>query len=250
MNEKLVMKSNRQQSGETSRLAEIRRAEAISHTEAYNHNVLFQQGSWLSRPVKTVLDILPLFADYENFRALDLGCGVGRNCIPVAQAVPCGQIDCVDILALAIEKLRENAAAYGVADRIRTTVSGIDRFPIPKNTYDLILGISVLEHMDSRESMERKIREIQAGVRENGAVCFVLNTGIREHDKATGEALQPQFEVLLESAEILGLFDSIFAGWKVLHCGVHHQKYDTPRERGIVQLDSDVVTFAARKVKR
>lgn len=233
----------------TSRLEIIRRAEAISHTQAYNRNVLFQQGSWLSRPVKTVLEILPLFADYKEFRALDLGCGVGRNCIPVAQAVPAGTVDCVDILELAIEKLRVNAAAYGVEDRIHTAVSGIDKFPIPKNTYDLILGISVLEHMDSRETMERKLLEIQEGIREKGAVCFVLNTGIREHDKATGEALQPQFEVLLESTEILGLFDTVFAGWKVLHSSVRHQKYDTPRERGIVELDSDVVTFAARKEK-
>lgn len=230
-----------------ARLEEIRRAEAISHTEAYNHNVLFQQGSWLSRPVKTVLELLPLFAEYREFRALDLGCGVGRNCIPVAQAVPAGNVDCVDILELAIEKLRENAAQYGVADRIHAAVSGVDKFPIPKNTYDLILDISVLEHMDSREAMERKLLEIRDGVREKGAVCFVLNTGIREHDKATGEALQPQFEVLLESTEILRLFDSVFADWKVLHSSVRHQKYDTPRERGIVELDSDVVTFAARK---
>lgn len=234
----------------TSRLEIIRRAEAISHTESYNHNVLFQQGSWLSRPVKTVMEILPLFSDYKEFRALDLGCGVGRNCIPVAQAVPGGTVDCVDILELAIEKLRENAAAYGVADRIRTTLSGVDKFPIPADTYDLILGISVLEHMDSRESMVNKLREIHAGLREGGAVCFVLNTGIREHDKASGEALQPQFEVLLDSSEILSIFADIFSGWTVLHCSVRHQKYDTPRERGTVELDSDVVTFAARKNRR
>lgn len=230
-----------------SRLEIIRRAEAISHTESYNHNVLFQQGSWLSRPVKTVLEILPLFADYKEFRALDLGCGVGRNCIPVAQAVPEGTVDCVDILELAIEKLRENAAAYGVGDRLNPVVCDVDSYSIAENAYDLILGISVLEHLDSRESMERKLRQIRDGVRTEGAVCFVLNTGIREHDKASGRELQPQFEVLLDSSEILDLFAHVFADWQVLHSSVRHQKYDTPREQGIVELDSDVVTYAARK---
>lgn len=233
----------------TSRLEIIRRAEAISHTEAYNHNVLFQQGSWLSRPVKTVLELLPLFADYREFRALDLGCGVGRNCIPVAQAIPCARIDCVDILELAIQKLMENGKQYGVADRLCPAVSGIDKFPIPANTYDLILGISVLEHMDSRESMLKKLCEIRDGVRWEGCVCFVLNTGLREQDKRTGTPLQPQFEVLMESGEVLSALEQVFAGWRVLHCGVQHQTYDTPREQGMVVLDSDVVTFAARKGK-
>ena len=238
---------NLEQMHKDDRLNEIRRAEALSHTEAYNHNVLFQQGSWLSRPVKTVLDILPLFAGYEEFRALDLGCGVGRNCIPVAQAIPGGTVDCVDILELAVEKLMENAVQYGVADRLHPRVSGIDKFPIPEDSYDLVLGISVLEHMDCRESMVKKLYEIRDGVRADGAVCFVLNTGIREHDKVSGEALQPQFEILMDSAEMMELFGTIFEGWTVLHSTVRHQKYDTPRERGIVELDSDVVTFAARK---
>ena len=232
---------------EIMRLEQVRQAEKLSHEEAYTTNALFEPGSWLSRPVKTVLDILPLLADCENFRALDLGCGVGRNCIPVAQAIPGGTVDCVDILELAIEKLMENAVQYGVADRLHPRVSGIDKFPIPEDTYDLILGISVLEHMDCRESMVKKLYEIRDGVRGDGAVCFVLNTGIREHDKVSGEALQPQFEILMDSAEMMELFGTIFEGWTVLHSGVRHQKYDTPRERGIVELDSDVVTFAARK---
>lgn len=89
------------------RLDEIRKAEAESHTKAYTNHTLFSPGSWLAKPVKTVLELLPLFEGHTDFRALDLGSGVGRNCIPVAQhfsSIPCW-VDCVDILKLAIANL-------------------------------------------------------------------------------------------------------------------------------------------------
>ena len=88
------------------RLSQIRTAEAESHTQAYANHSLFSPGSWLAKPVKTVLELLPLFEGYTQFAALDLGSGVGRNCIPVAQhfsGIPC-RVDCVDILELAVAK--------------------------------------------------------------------------------------------------------------------------------------------------
>lgn len=229
-----------------SRLEKIRRAEALSHTEAYTANGLFEKGSWLAKPVNSVLELLPLFAQCKDFRALDLGCGVGRNSIPVAQAVP-GIVDCVDILDMAIEKLRENAEKYGVADSIRGVVSGIDQYPIEKQQYDLILAISALEHMDSPDSMIRKLREIRDGTRENGAVCLVMNTSVRERDKDTGAPLAPRFEVNMDSAELQNVLDRVFEGWTVLKSTVTHQRYDIPRERGMAELETDVLTFAAQK---
>ena len=69
----------------SERLNIIRKAEAESHTQAYTSYSLFSPGSWLAKPVKTVLELLPLFEGCTQFAALDLGSGVGRNCIPVAQ---------------------------------------------------------------------------------------------------------------------------------------------------------------------
>lgn len=67
------------------RLEKIRAAEKESHVSAYMQTELYTPGSWLQKPIKTVLDILPLFRDYKELRVLDLGGGVGRNCIPIAQ---------------------------------------------------------------------------------------------------------------------------------------------------------------------
>ena len=233
----------------SDRLYHIRQAEAASHTQAYSNHSLFSPGSWLAKPVKTVMDLLPLFEGYTAFRVLDLGSGVGRNCIPVAQhfsSIPC-RVDCVDILELAVAKLNDNAQQYGVADHIRGIVSAIDDYEITADSYDLIMAISALEHIASQSSFEKKLIEIRDGLRHGGIACLIVNSGVVEHDKATGQELPPQFEVNLPTSQMRELLEKTFAGWQVIKHTIVHQKYDIPRENGIVDLETDVVTYVVRK---
>ena len=55
----------------------IRESEKISHEKIYSEKQLYEQGSWLAKPVKTVMDSLELLSCKE-INVLDLGCGVGR----------------------------------------------------------------------------------------------------------------------------------------------------------------------------
>ena len=232
------------------KLDEIRKAEAESHTEAYTNHMLFSTGSWLAKPVKTVLDLLPLFEGYTEFRGLDLGSGVGRNSIPVAQhfkAIPCS-VECVDILKLAIEKLNENAEQYGVAGSIRGILSSIDDYKIGVDCYDLIMVISALEHIASQSAFAKKLCEIRDGLRHGGIACLIVNSGVMEHDKTTGQELLPQFEVNLQTAEMRKLLENTFAGWQVIKYTVVHQKYDIPRTNGLAELETDVVTYVVKKM--
>ena len=105
---------------EEMRLKEIRKNERKSHIEIYSNAELYKEGSWLIRPIKTVVDLIPLFDKYEEINVLDLGCGVGRNCICIARNYydRLCKIDCVNILDLAIEKLYANADEYGVTSNI------------------------------------------------------------------------------------------------------------------------------------
>ena len=231
------------------RINKIRKAEAESHTQAYTSHSLFSPGSWLAKPVKTVLELLPLFEGYTQFAALDLGSGVGRNCIPVAQyfgGIPC-RVDCVDILELAITKLNENAQQYGVANSIRGIVSSIDDYEIDADSYDFIMAISALEHIASSSAFEKKLTEIRDGLRHGGIACMIVNSGVIEHDKATGQELPPQFEVNLPTSQMQDLLEKTFAGWQVIKHTIVHQKYDIPRENGIANLETDVVTYVVRK---
>lgn len=231
------------------RLQRIRQAEAYSHTEAYRKLRLFEAGSWLSKPVKAVVDLLPYFEDYSHFRGLDLGCGIGRNCIPVLRALSQSActMDCVDILPLAIDKLMENAAEYGVENAVNGIICSADRYEITRDSYDLILGASVLEHLDSAATLEGKLREIRDGLRRSGIACFVINTSIQEHDCVTGKALPAQFEINLSTREMKNKLKNAFGDMEILKCSVVHYQYDTYRESGTVRLDTDVLTYAVRK---
>lgn len=231
------------------RLTQIRNAEKESHTEAYTNYELFTPGSWLAKPVKTVLNLLPLFEGYDEFRALDLGSGVGRNSIPVAQAfakVPC-RVDCVDILELAVEKLPENARRHGVADAIHGIVSPIDDYEIEADSFDLIMAVSALEHVDCETTFRRKLEQIRDGIRRGGVVCLIVNTGVQERDKATGEVLPPQFEVNMPTDEMQRILEQVFGRWQTVKQTVVHQKYDIPRGSVVAALETDVVTYVGRK---
>ena len=230
-------------------LQQIRENERNSHEELYSSEELYQEGSWLNKPIKTVLDILTLFEGYKELRALDIGSGVGRNSIAIAKQykyISC-RVDCVDILNLAIEKLKVNAEKYGVPHCIHGIVSAIEDFEISESTYDLVLSVSALEHIDSKESFVKKLCEIEKGIRKNGVVCLVINSEITERDRATGEPLLPQFEVNLPTEELQELLHKTFAGWEVLKTMVREQKYDIPRENITSALETKVVTFVGRK---
>jgi 16S rRNA G1207 methylase RsmC len=53
-------------------------------------------------------------------RVLDLGCGWGPIAVGIALTCPATVVDAVDVNDRALTVCAENAAAYGVADRVRT----------------------------------------------------------------------------------------------------------------------------------
>lgn len=234
---------------EKNRLIRIREAEKESHDQIYSSAKLYEAGSWLCKPVKTVLELLPHFAEYEELRILDLGCGVGRNCIPIARAysnISC-KIEGVDLLETAIAGLRENAARYHVEKYIKGILSPLEAYPIAENSYDLIMAISALEHIDSEVSFRKKLAEIRKGIRANGIVCLVINSGVTERDSVTKEVLFPQFEVNMPTEQMKALLKKCFEGWEIKKLTVKEQRYEIPRRSGMAELNTSVVTLVAVK---
>lgn len=231
------------------RLARIRENERKSHTKIYTNEKLYQPGSWLQRPIKTVQDIASLFDGFKRLRVLDLGCGVGRNSIYIAEQfrnIDC-LVDCVDLLEIAIEKLLENAADRNVSSHINGITKAIEEYKIPKDSYDLIMAISALEHIDSQESFLRKLSEIRDGVHKDGIVCLVVNSDVEETCAETGEPMDAQFEVNLPSETIRAVLSECFCDWDVLKLSAVAQQYDIPREYCTSRLYTNVITYVARK---
>ena len=231
------------------RLKRIRESERKSHEEIYTDEMLYATDSWLKKPIKTVRDIVPLFEDYEKLRVLDLGSGVGRNSIYVAECFKDRDcvVDCVDLLEIAIEKLQENVGERGVAANIRGIQKSIEEYAIEADSYDFIMAISALEHIDTEESFRKKLAEIRDGLREKGVVCLVMNSEVREKNADTGEVVDAQFEVNISTEKMQGYLKEVFEGWSVLKTTVSVQEYDIPREGFVSRLNTNVVTFVGRK---
>lgn len=231
------------------RLARIRDSERKSHTEIYTSEKLYQSNSWLRGPIKTVREIIPLFDGYEELRVLDLGCGVGRNSIYVAaqfREIACS-VDCVDLLDIAIEKLLENAEEHKVSSGIKGILASIEEYQIPENTYDFIMAISALEHIDAPESFLQKIVQIRDGVKKNGIVCLIINSGITEMRLDTKEPMEAQFEVNLPTDAIQAFLDKTFLDWEIIKTSVVPQQYDVPRESFVSRINTNVITYVARQ---
>ena len=123
----------------------------------------------------------------------------------------------------------------------------MDDYEIKADSYDLIMAISALEHIESEAAFERKLWEIRDGLRAGGIACLIINSSVVEHNSVTGDDQMPQFEVNLQTDVLQRLLAQTFAGWQIIKRTVVHQKYDIPRENGISNLGTDVVTYVVRK---
>lgn len=74
--------------------------------------------------------------------AADVGCGGGRAAIMIAQAFPKARLFGYDIHAESIERARRNAAAEGVADRIRFDT--LDGAELPAAKFDFVSTFDVV----------------------------------------------------------------------------------------------------------
>lgn len=84
-----------------------------------------------SRLLIETLDVPP------GARVLDVGCGYGPIGIAIAKTVADVRVDMVDINERAVALAQENAAANGVADRVRVFVS--DGYAQVDGVYDVIV---------------------------------------------------------------------------------------------------------------
>ncbi|WP_245855910.1 class I SAM-dependent methyltransferase [Paenibacillus rigui] len=77
--------------------------------------------------MKTIMELMSAFESKSEVNVLDLGCGVGRNSIPVAQQIlkKEGKVVCIDLLESAISKLEEYSKQYHMMSKIEGVLSDI-----------------------------------------------------------------------------------------------------------------------------
>ncbi|MCM3617669.1 class I SAM-dependent methyltransferase [Sutcliffiella horikoshii] len=232
-----------------NRIELIRSEEKKYHDFCYENYKLFEEGSWLYKPVKTVTDLIPLFENNENINVLDLGCGVGRNSIPIAEAIKSkkGKVVCVDLLDSALRKLKQYSKEYKVEEVILTEKADIGNYEIKPNEFDFIVAVSTLEHVQSEGIFEEVVKKMADGTKNNGINCLIVNSEVEEIDIGTNEKLDALMEVNLSTEVMMNKLDSIYKSWEVLKTIVKPLEYNIIRNEKSLLLKTNAITYVVRK---
>jgi SAM-dependent methyltransferase len=221
-----------------------RRKEIEYHDKFYAETELFQPGSWLSRPVKVVLENLP---QKNNLQVLDLGCGVGRNSIPIAQQIKAhkGKVHCIDLLPSAIKLLNQYAEHFGVTDTITAQAVDVENFSIKKATFDYIVACSCLEHVSSEKVFQAKLEEMKAGTIDCGINCILMSTDVREIDVLTGEEQEGLIELNLTTDKAFAYLEKVYTDWNISMRKSVQQEIKEEKDGRNIIFRSNWITFVA-----
>lgn len=158
--------------------------------------------------------VLMAVADVERRRhaqprALDLGCGAGRNAIPLAQQgwIVAG----IDLSSPMLVAAAARAGDDGVAGRVQLARASMDRLPAPDSAFDLVIAHGIWNLAGSAREFRAATREA-ARIAKPGAALFVftfsrntLAAGARPVDGETFVFTQfsGQPQVFLTEAELI-----------------------------------------------
>ncbi|MGG8360431.1 MULTISPECIES: class I SAM-dependent methyltransferase [Bacillus cereus group] len=232
-----------------NRIDYIRQEEKKYHDLCYEQYKLFEIGSWLYKPVKTVMDLMDHFEGQNNLQVLDLGSGVGRNSIPIAQKLrnTSGTVTCVDLLNSALTKLQTYSKEHDVFEVIKTEQAAIENYHIDSNAYDYIVAVSSLEHVKSEEDFKNMLHSMKKGTKNGGINCLIINSNIQKIDLKTNEELEALIEINLPTEEIIRLLKSIYKGWKEVKVEIKELAYNIVRDERHIQLKTNAITFVVQK---
>ncbi|EEL45490.1 hypothetical protein bcere0021_23990 [Bacillus cereus Rock3-42] len=189
------------------------------------------------------------FEGQNNLQVLDLGSGVGRNSIPIAQQIQntSGTVTCVDLLDSALTKLKTYSKEHGVFEVIKTEQAAIENYYIVPNTYDYIVAVSSLEHVQSEEDLTNVLHSIKEGTKTGGINCLIINSNIQEIDLHTKEELDALIEINLPTEDMIHLLKSIYKEWKEIKVEIKELVYDIVRVEKQIQLKTNAITFVVQK---
>jgi SAM-dependent methyltransferase len=218
------------------------------HEDFYATHKLFEDG-WLQEPDEELPGIISLLASVKEPRVLDLGCGVGRNAIAIAQALKSNRvrIDCFDMLDSAIERLSAYASQFKVKEEICATCVDMDSLTIEPNSYDAVLAISILEHGKSIQSIKRILGEIVDGTKSGGINRILISADRKATARDTGKPVDTKVETPMTHQEARELLEQTYSAWSIdkLELAPYREELDLAGQRVIWTCTS--VSFLARK---
>ena len=119
--------------------------------------------------------VLMTFAERElgrgGTRALDIGCGAGRNAVPLARLG--WQVTGIDVTSAMLSAAAQRAHDPQLGHRLRLVCASMDVLPIRDDSCDLVIVHGIWNLARSAAEFRRGVREA-ARVAKAGAVLFVF----------------------------------------------------------------------------
>jgi len=115
--------------------------------------------------------IVQHLAPAPGHRVLDLGCGTGRQTIPLARIVgPTGSVVALDVSSTALAALEQEAVAQGLADRVRPVDVALDDLEphFDREAFDRVVSSYALYYAEDAPTLFDAI----GGVLRPGGVLF------------------------------------------------------------------------------
>lgn len=244
-------------SNSDSQAFEKARNETISyHKLYYSQHQLFEADSWLAKPDAGLMELVEkLIAHPQStpLELLDLGCGVGRNAVPVAMALAQADVEArllgVDVLPESIEILSKNCRTFCVDHIVEGLVADNDQFEIEASHYDLIAAISVVEHCAGKARVLKLLKSIAGGLKPGGLLRIEMTTDRNVIDLATKQAVPTHVETPLSERQVKEMLAEAFSEDKfaVLSLEVFPYKEVLDKDDKKILWQSKQVSFSARR---
>jgi ubiquinone/menaquinone biosynthesis C-methylase UbiE len=151
------------------------------------------------------------YFDAKGKDVLDYGCGDGRIAVRLASD-GARKVTGFDISEGQIEAARRSAQAKGVADRTEFLVADAHATGFPDDSFDLVVGVAILHHLDLAEALHEIRRILRPGGRAVFTEPLQHNPLLRLGRKLTPGARTPDEHPL--TVEDWALCASIFPGFK------------------------------------
>ena len=108
---------------------------------------------------------------FKPRRILDLGCTVGHNAVPLAQAFPDAEVIAIDVAAPMLRYAHARARSLGV-ENINFRQANAEALDYPDGHFDLI-STAMFWHESSSKAMPRKLKEIHRLLADGGLTAHL-----------------------------------------------------------------------------
>lgn len=129
------------------------------------------------------MDLMGHFEGQNNLQVLDLGSGIGRNSIPIAQKIrnTSSTVTCVELLNSALTKLQTYSKEHDVFEVIKQNKQQLKTIILTLTLMIISLQYPV-QNISNQKKILKRTSFYEKSDKNGGINCLIINSNIQEID--------------------------------------------------------------------